>query len=133
MDVGGTKKASIKYRDNQPLLATDKCLATTPNMKVRALENTYEMLCESKMMYGVELRGFSEAWKEIGNIHGRFFDEVLGLPRCTANGVTELGRDSTREKDYVVGSQVMENDNAYGYSRLWHCCGWQRSDMRFES
>jgi hypothetical protein len=49
-DTGGWKnqKASIKAKGNQTLTAIDKCLATTPNMKVRTLENLYEMLCESR-------------------------------------------------------------------------------------
>jgi hypothetical protein len=27
-------------------------------------ENIYEMVDESNIMYGIEVRGFSEAWKE---------------------------------------------------------------------
>jgi len=38
-------------------------------MKVQTLGNMYEMLCESFMMYGVELWGTDEAWKEIDKIH----------------------------------------------------------------
>jgi hypothetical protein len=26
--------------------------------------NIYDMVCESNIMYGIEVRGFSEAWKE---------------------------------------------------------------------
>jgi hypothetical protein len=37
------QKASIKAKGNNALTATDKCLATTPNMKVRTLENIYEI------------------------------------------------------------------------------------------
>jgi hypothetical protein len=38
-NTGGWRhqKASIKAKGNQALTAIDKCLATTPNMKVRAL------------------------------------------------------------------------------------------------
>jgi hypothetical protein len=28
------------------------------------LENIYEMVCESEIMYGIKVRGMSEAWKE---------------------------------------------------------------------
>jgi hypothetical protein len=44
-NTGGwrNQKASIKAKDNQALTATDKCEATTPNMKVRTLENIYEI------------------------------------------------------------------------------------------
>jgi hypothetical protein len=58
------QKAPIKAKDNQALTTINKCLATTPNMKVRTLENIYETLC------GVELWGLDEAWKEIDRIHG---------------------------------------------------------------
>jgi hypothetical protein len=75
------QKASIKAKGNQALTATDKCLATTPNMKVRTLENIYETLCESRIMYGVELWGLDEVWKEADRIHGRFCKKILGLPR----------------------------------------------------
>jgi hypothetical protein len=69
-------------------------------MKVRTLENIYEMLCKSRIMYGVEVWGLDEAWKEVDRIHGRFCKKILGLPRCTANGLAEmeLGRDSRRRK-----------------------------------
>jgi hypothetical protein len=34
-------------------------------MKVRTLETIYDMLCESRIMYGAELWGLDEAWKEV--------------------------------------------------------------------
>jgi hypothetical protein len=69
-------------------------------MKVRTLKNIYETLCESRIMYGVELWVLDRAWKEADRIHGRFCKKILGLPRCTDNGVAEmeLGRDSRRGK-----------------------------------
>jgi hypothetical protein len=101
-NTGGwrNQKASIKEKGNQALTAIDKCLAATPNMEVRTLENIYETLCVSRIMYGVELWGLDEAWKEVDRIHGRFCKKILGLPRCVANGMTEmeLGRDSRRGK-----------------------------------
>jgi hypothetical protein len=36
------QNASIKAKGNQTLTAIDKCLATTPNMKVRTLEKYKE-------------------------------------------------------------------------------------------
>jgi hypothetical protein len=39
------------------------------SLKVRTLEYTYET-CESRIMYGVELWGLDEAWKEVDRIHG---------------------------------------------------------------
>jgi hypothetical protein len=40
-------------------------------MGVKLLENVYEMVCESRMMYGVEIWGVEEAWKQSDKIHGR--------------------------------------------------------------
>jgi hypothetical protein len=35
-----------------------------PNTKKQMLENIYEMVCESEIIYGNEVRGLSETWKE---------------------------------------------------------------------
>jgi hypothetical protein len=42
---------------NQTLAAAGKCLARTPDMRVKILENVYEIVCESRLMYGAEIRG----------------------------------------------------------------------------
>jgi hypothetical protein len=104
------QKASIKAKGNQALTAIDKCLATSPNMKVRTLENIYETLCESRIMGGVELWGLDEAWKEVDRIHGRFCKKILGVPRCEANGVAEmeLGRDSRKRKAMWLAVQCWQ-------------------------
>jgi hypothetical protein len=51
-------------------------------------------------MYDVELWGLDEAWKEVGRIHGRFWNKILDLPMCAVNVMAEmeLGRDSRRGK-----------------------------------
>jgi phosphorylcholine metabolism protein LicD len=71
-----------------------------PDMNVKMLENIYEMMSETSMMYDIELWGVYDAWKEIDKIHGKFCKKILGAPRCTANGAAaiELGRDSRRGK-----------------------------------
>jgi hypothetical protein len=69
-------------------------------MKVKTLENIYEMLCESRVMHGVELWGSDEAWKEVDRLHGRCCKKILGLPRCAANGMAEM----EERKGDVVGS-----------------------------
>jgi hypothetical protein len=91
---------NVIAKGNQTLLATDKCLARTPDMRVRILENMYEMLCESRMMYGVEMWGLEGGWKQIDNIHSRFCKVTLGMPRSAANNVAELelGRVTRRGK-----------------------------------
>jgi hypothetical protein len=86
-------------KGNQTLLAIDKCLARTPDVRVRILENIYEM-CESRIMYGTETWGLEGGWKHIDNIHSRFCKVTLGMPRLAANNVAELelGRLSRRRK-----------------------------------
>jgi hypothetical protein len=39
----------------QSLVSIDKCLTRTQNMGFKLLENVYEMVCESRMMHGVEI------------------------------------------------------------------------------
>jgi hypothetical protein len=94
------QKAKQKVKGIQSLVTIDKCLTRTPDMGVKLLEIVYEMVCESRMMYGVEIRGIEEGWKEIDKIHGRVGRKILGIPRFAANWVAELelGRDSRRRK-----------------------------------
>jgi hypothetical protein len=47
-------------KGNQSLVAIDKCLTRTPDMRVQLLDNVYEMVCESRMMYGAEIWGLDE-------------------------------------------------------------------------
>jgi hypothetical protein len=70
-------KKKITARGNQTLIAIDRCLARIPDMNVKMLENIYEMKSESSMMYGIELWGVYDAWKEIDTIHGRFWKKIL--------------------------------------------------------
>jgi hypothetical protein len=64
------------------------------------LGNMYEMVCESKIMYGIEVRGLNGARKEVGKVHSRFHKKVTGIPNCAANGFEEmeLVRKSRRSK-----------------------------------
>jgi hypothetical protein len=92
------KKQMVK--GNQFLLAVDKCLTRTPDMMVQLLGNVYETVCGSRLMYGAEIWGLDEGWKEIDIIHGRLCKKLLGIPRFATIGVAEieLGRDSRRGK-----------------------------------
>jgi hypothetical protein len=77
-------------KGNEALLAINKCLARTPDIRVKILENIYEMLCESRMMYGIETWGLKGGWKQIDNVHSRFCKVSFGIPRLAANNVAEL-------------------------------------------
>jgi hypothetical protein len=99
---GGWNKQKLKVRakGNQNLVATDKCLARAPDIKIKTLENVYEMLSESRTMYGIEICGLEGGWNEIDKICSRFCKIILGMPRSVANNLAELelGRDSRRGK-----------------------------------
>jgi hypothetical protein len=94
------QRCSVTAKGNQTLVAIDKCLARTPEMKVVTLENVYEIVCESRMLYGVEIWGLEGGWKQIDRIHNKLCKVILGMPRLTANNVAEieLGRVSRRGK-----------------------------------
>jgi hypothetical protein len=47
------------------LVAIDKCLTGTPDVGVKLLENVYEMVRESRMMYGVEIWGLKRDGKRL--------------------------------------------------------------------
>jgi hypothetical protein len=42
----------------------------------------YEMVYELKIMYGIEMWGFSEAWKELDNVQ-TILQEIIGGPELT--------------------------------------------------
>jgi hypothetical protein len=75
-------------------------MSVTPNIKVQILENRYEMLCESKIMYGIEVWKLIEAWKELDKVHRTFCKKLMGIPNCAVNKLAEmeLGRESRRGK-----------------------------------
>jgi hypothetical protein len=87
--TGGSNRHKMKQmaKGNKSLVATDKCLTRTPDMKVQLLENVYEMVCESRLMNGAEIWGLDEGWKEIDIIHGRLCKKILGMPRFAAKGL----------------------------------------------
>jgi hypothetical protein len=99
---GGWNRQKLKViaKENQTLVAIDKCLARKPNISVKILENVHEMLSESRMMYGVEMWGLEGGWQEIDKILSRFCKIILGVPTSAENSVAglKLGRDSRRGK-----------------------------------
>jgi hypothetical protein len=64
------------------------------------LGNIYEMVCESKIVYGMEVWGLIEAWKDVDRLYSRFCKKLMGILNCAANGFPEmeLGRESRRGK-----------------------------------
>lgn len=64
------------------------------------LGNVYEMVCEAKIMYGIDMWGLSEAWKDLGKVYSKLFKKIMGVRNCAATGFagTELWGGSRRGK-----------------------------------
>jgi hypothetical protein len=71
------------------------------------------------MMYGIELWGVYDAWKETDKIHGRFCKKISCVPRCAANGAAEieLGRESRRGKT-ESNIEILAKNFTYGQPRV---------------
>jgi hypothetical protein len=94
------QKLMVIAKGNHTLVAIYNCLARTLDIRVKFLENVYEMLSESRTMYGIEMWVLEGGWTEINKIHSRFCKIILEVPRSAANNMAELelGRDSRRGK-----------------------------------
>jgi hypothetical protein len=85
------------------------------------------------MMYGIELWGVYDTWKEIDKIHGRFCKKILWVPRCAGNGAAEikLGRDSRRGKTMSLTlkfwQRILCMDNQ---ELIKKCCVWQKDNIK---
>lgn len=56
LSTGGWNKHKFKQmvKGNQSLIAIDKCLLITPDIKMKRLEYVYDSVCESRVIYGSE-------------------------------------------------------------------------------
>jgi hypothetical protein len=48
------------------------------------------MVCESKIIYGIEMWGLNGAWEEADKVPSRFCKKVIGIPNCTESGFAEM-------------------------------------------
>jgi hypothetical protein len=94
------QKMLAKAKVYQVLIAIDKFISVTPNIKVHMPENIYAMVCESKIIHGFEVWGLKESWEEVDEVHSIFCKKLIGIPNCAANGFyeMELGRETRRGK-----------------------------------
>jgi hypothetical protein len=98
--------------------------------------NIYEMVCKSEIMYGIEVWGLNEAWKELDKVHSRFCKKLIGVPNCAANGFVEmeLSRESRREKCLVqilkYWYQIMDLEIE---EPIKQCYEWQKNNMGVKS
>jgi len=72
-------KTQTETKGYQTITAIDKCVLVTPSIKVQILDNMYQMVCESKIKYKIEVWGLNEARKEIDKVHSRFGKILLDI------------------------------------------------------
>jgi hypothetical protein len=83
-------------------------------------------------MYGIEMWGLSEVWKELDMVNSGFCKRWMGVLNCATNGLAEVkvGRESKRCK--CIGQTVQ-----YWYQIMSlaiedlaeQCYEWQKSNM----
>lgn len=64
MEKERKKKARIQATGYQTRSGIGKCLTKTPNMKADKRQNLYKMLCESRLLFGVEIRRVRRGGKQ---------------------------------------------------------------------
>lgn len=84
-------------------------MSRAPNIKCKILGNTYEMLCEPRIMYGVELCGLEEDWNQIVADQYRFCKKLLGSSKCTAKVITERELERDRQQEGERGCRRQKN------------------------
>ena len=96
----------------------------------------YEIICESRMIFGIEILGIKGGWEIVDNIPGRFCKKMLTLPQSTVNDTAErgLGKGSRRGKFFCRTSQFwcrilqMEQEKFLKY-----CNGCQVGNIKWQS
>lgn len=62
---GNRHKKKVLIKGTQATVVIDRCLTKVPrNTDIKTSENIYDMACESKMMYGIEIFELGHHWIE---------------------------------------------------------------------
>jgi hypothetical protein len=69
------------------------------------LQNIHEMVCESKIAYGIEVWGLSVACKEYEKVQSRLCKKSMVTLNCAVNGFAEM--ELGRQKREVQGRIVI--------------------------
>jgi hypothetical protein len=70
------------------------------------LEIIYEMVCESKIKYGIEVSVLNKAWKVIEKVHDKFYKKLMWSLSCAENGFAEM--ELAGESRKIVSSRAKE-------------------------
>jgi hypothetical protein len=87
-------------------------------------------------MYGEEIWGLDEGWKETDIIHSRLCKKIVGIPRFAANRVAEveLGRNSRRGKVLCLTVKYWLRTLQMDKEELVRVCyEWQINNLEFDS
>jgi hypothetical protein len=53
------------------------------------LDKIFEVMCESKILYGAEISGIRKGWEIVDRIQGKFCQKVLRIRRNAAKWAAE--------------------------------------------
>jgi hypothetical protein len=121
-------KTQNKTKRYQALTAIDKCISVTPSIKVQILENMYEMVCESKIMYEIEVWRLDEAWEEIDKIHSRFGKKLLDILSYAVHGFADISMSEQERKGHRMDCKILVSYYVSGYEgAVQQCYKWQKS------
>jgi hypothetical protein len=115
------QRCNVIAKGNQTLVAIDKCLARTPDIRVTTLENIYEMW------------GLEGGWKQIDKIHSRFCKVTLGMPRSAANNAVELELGSVSRRGKVFNRITKDWLRLLGMDSselVKMCYEWQMNNLK---
>jgi hypothetical protein len=107
------KKTLAKTKGCQAVVTIDQCVSIWS--KGTGSRRCFEIVFKSKIIYGIEVWGLTEAWKEFDKVRGRF-QKLMGIPHCADSGFAEmeLGGESR-------GGMLMRQAVKYWYKIL--CLG----------
>jgi hypothetical protein len=130
-------KWSLKVEGNYALVGTDKYLSRIPNMKFRILQNIYEVVCESRLLFGAEMWGLGESWEEIDVVKENFCKKGFKYTNvCHEQGsrTGEMGRESRRGKILYLAASYWCRVRQMGKEESeWVSYEWQKENIKFRS
>ena len=74
------------------------------------MEIIYEMVCESKIRYGIEVSVLNKAWKVIEKVHGKFHKKLMWMLSCAENGFAEMELPGESSKIVRSGARELKEE-----------------------
>jgi hypothetical protein len=74
------------------------------------MEIFYEMVCESKIRYGIEVSVLNKAWKVVEKVHGKFHKKLMWLLSGAENGFAEMELAQESRKNVSNGAKELKEE-----------------------